>query len=55
MAAGELCHQIGGRRRHHDQIGFARQPDVADVKFARRVEQIGEHALADDARRPTAA
>ena len=48
MAAGQFRHQVGGRRRHHDEIGFAREPNVADVEFTARVEQIGEHALADD-------
>ena len=41
MTACHLCHQIGGRRRHHNEIAIARQPDMADVEFARRVEQAG--------------
>ena len=48
MAAGELGDQVGGRRRHHDQIGLARQPDVTDVELAACVEQIGKHALAEN-------
>ena len=30
------------------EIGFARQADVADVEFMRRIEQVGEHAPAGD-------
>ena len=48
VTAGHLGHQVGGGRRHHDQIGLARQPDVADVELVRRIEQVGEDALADD-------
>ena len=29
-----LRDEIGGRRRHHDQLGLARQADVADVELA---------------------
>ena len=47
-AKGQFRHQIGGRRRDHDQIGLARQPDVADIELTPRIEQIGEHALAGD-------
>ena len=48
VTARHLGHQVGGGRRHHDQIGFAREPDMADVEFAAGIEQVGEHALADD-------
>ena len=48
MAAGHLGHQVGGGRRHHHEIGFARQTNMADVEFAAGVEQVGEHAFADD-------
>ena len=48
VTAGHLGHQVGGGRRDDDQIGFAREPDVADVEFARRIEQVGEDALADN-------
>ena len=48
VTAGHLGHQVGGGRRDDDEIGLAREPDVADVEFARRIEQVGEHALADD-------
>ena len=41
-AAGELGHQIGGGRRDDDQIGFARQPDMADIMLVLAVEEIGE-------------
>ena len=42
MAARHLGHEVGGRGRDHDQIGLARQPDMADVELGRGVEQIGE-------------
>jgi hypothetical protein len=46
VAARHPGRQVGGRRRHHDQIGVARQPNVADVELARRIEQLGKRALA---------
>ena len=46
MAAGHLRHQIRRRRRDDDEIGVARQPNMADVEFALRIEQIGVGALA---------
>ena len=55
MAVRHLGHQVGGRGRDDDEIGVARQPDVADVELGRGVEQVGEGALARRARRPTAA
>ena len=55
VTAGHLRHQVGGGRRHHDEIGFARETNVADVEFAAGIEQVGEHALAERWRRPTAA
>jgi len=33
MDARHLCHEVGGRRRDHDEIGLAREPDVADVEL----------------------
>ena len=45
MAVRHLRHQVGGRRRHHDQIAVARQPDMAGVELALGVEQIGIDAL----------
>ena len=46
MAAGHLRDQIGGGRRNDHQIGVAREPDVADVELALRIEQIGKGPLA---------
>ena len=40
--------QVGGRRRDHDEIGVARQADMADVELALRIEQIGIGALAGE-------
>ena len=45
MTAGHLGEQVGGGRRDHDQVGFARQADVADLALVVEVEQLGEHAL----------
>ena len=45
MAAGHLGQQVGGGRRHHDQVGLARQADVADLALVVEVEQLGEDAL----------
>ena len=36
-----LGHQVGGGRRDDDQIAVARQPDMADVELAPRIEQVG--------------
>ena len=46
MAAGHLRHEIGGRGRDDDEVRVAREADVPDVELARRIEQIGEDALA---------
>ena len=35
-AAGHLRHQVGGRRRDDDEVGLARQPDVADIELGLR-------------------
>ena len=48
MTVRHLGHQVGGRRRDDDEVGLAREPDMADVEFARRIEQVGEDTLADD-------
>ena len=48
QAAGDLGHQVGGAGRHHDQVGLARQANMADVELVRGIEQIGEDALAGD-------
>ena len=55
MAAGHLGEQVGGGRRDDQQVGLARQADVADLLLVVEVEQVGEHALRRSARRPTAA
>ena len=34
-------HQVGGGRRHHDGVGVARELDMADIRLALPVEQIG--------------
>ena len=45
MAACHLRHQVRGRRRHHDQVAVARQPDMAGVELAFGIEQVGVGAL----------
>ena len=45
MAAGHLGQQVGGGRRDHDQIGLARQADVADLALVVEIEQLGEDAV----------
>ncbi len=37
-----LGEEVGGRRRHDDQIGFARKADMPDLGLVLQVEQIGE-------------
>ena len=46
VAVRHLRHQVGGRGRDHDEVGVAREPDVADIEFARRIEQVRERTLA---------
>ena len=46
VATRHFRDQVGGRRRDHDHIGVARQADMADIKLALRIEQIGIGALA---------
>ena len=46
MAAGHLGEQVGGGRRDDDQVGLARQADVADLALVVEIEQVGEHAIA---------
>jgi hypothetical protein len=48
VAARHLGHEVGGRRRDHDQVGVAREPDMADVELGAGVEQVGMDALACD-------
>ena len=45
MPAGHPGDEVGGGRRHHDQVGVAREPDVADLALGVEVEQLGEHRL----------
>ena len=45
VAAGHLGDQVGGGGRHHDQVGLARQADVADLALVVEVEQLGEDAI----------
>ena len=47
--------QIGGRGRDDDEIGRARQFDVAHLRFVGQAEQILAHRLRRSARPPTAA
>ena len=48
VAARHFRQQIGRRRRDHDEVGIARQANMADVEFALRIEQIGVSALAGE-------
>ena len=45
MAVRHLGYQVGGSRSHHDQVAVARQPDMAGIELALRVEQIGMAGL----------
>ena len=45
VAAGHLGQEVGGGGRHHDQVGLAREADVADLALVVEVEQVGEDAL----------
>ena len=45
MALRHLRHQIGGSGRHHDQIAFTGEPNMAGIELAFGVEQIGVGAL----------
>ena len=45
VALRHLRHQVGGRRRHHDQVAVARQTDVAGIEFALGIEQVRVAAL----------
>ena len=47
MTAGQFCPEVSGRGGDNNQIGFTREPNVADVKLAREIEQIGENAFTD--------
>ncbi len=43
MTAGHACDEVGCRGCDDDEIGIARQPDVADLAFVIQVEEIGEY------------
>ncbi len=45
MSAGHLGEQVGRRRRDDQEVGVARQADVADLLLVVEIEQVGEHAL----------
>ena len=42
QAVGKLRHQIGGGGRYDQQVGLARQADMADIMLVLPVEQLGE-------------
>ena len=42
QAMRHLGEEVGGRRRHDDEVGLARQPDMPDLGFVLEVEEIGE-------------
>ena len=44
-AMRHLGEEVGGRRRDDDQVGLARQADMADLGLVLEVEQIGEGLL----------
>ena len=50
-----LGEKVGGRRRDDDEVGLARQPDVADRILLVEVEEAPEDALAGDGARRKAA
>ena len=41
-AVRHLRHDVGGRRRHHHDIGLLPQPDVGDVALGGQRERVGE-------------
>ena len=45
VSAGHLGEQVGRRRRDDQEVGLARQPDVADLLLVVEVEQVGEYAV----------
>ena len=45
MAARHLGEEVGRRRRDDDQVGLARQADMADLVLVVEIEQIGEHPV----------
>ncbi len=47
--------QVRGGRCHDDEVGFARQADVADLALVVEIEQIREHAVVGQSAELTAA
>ena len=45
VAVGELGHQVGGGWCDDDQIGLARQADMADIMLVLAVEEVGENVV----------
>ena len=43
-----LGHEVGAGRRHHDEVGLARQADMAHLGFVGQGEQLLIHLLAAD-------
>ena len=43
MTAGHACDEVGCCGCDDDEVGIARQPDVADLAFVIQVEEIGEY------------
>ena len=50
MASGHFGEEVGRGRRDDDQIGFARQADVANLVLVVQIEEFGEHALVGQGR-----
>ena len=45
QAMRHLGEEVCRRRRHHDEIRFARQADVSDLGLVLKIEEIGEDLL----------
>ena len=45
QAMRHLGEKIGGRRRHDDEIGLARETDVADLGLVLEIEEVGKNPL----------
>ena len=41
MAARHLGHEVGGGRRNDDEVGLAREADMADLGLVVAIEQVG--------------
>ena len=48
VTAGHFGEEVRGCRRNDNEIGVASKPDVPDVEFALRIEQIGKSALSGE-------